>query len=466
MCEVGEILVMFVPLELVNEMCTYMRNGDLISMARVCRNWHPTCVRHLFAQLRLSTGESSAQKLQSCLDNFNGHGQHFHVPPRPNLVNAVAIDLNLTPSLTTSIAANFNTLYAVLDQLQHVRHLELLMFLSQDQQDALYMVETVCGNIHAQLPRVEQLTLSCEWTLEVDIDWPTEELEAAVFERMISSYRLTTLTLYLAYAFDGTALLSAQISTLMELRMPLCILAELASGSYAPPSSRLERLNLRPVGISIGDGCLLYFEVAFPTLETLYLETGDLSWYGGEDFGNILYMVSKFRHLKHLELDTSEHLKVQPRVWPITFSHLETLVLVNQELNRKHLRLLASLHWPALTSIRYKIYGIYPSIISRLLSRAPRLEWFTAHIQYDPDFSSGLGEMFRKTEWPNLLGVCMLDLGGHKESILPEHVLAVQRACPNAVTHYKFRNGDDSILIYGVHLSPGCNRPCINCRDK
>jgi hypothetical protein len=113
------ILIMFVPSELLGMMCTYLPNSDLISMARVCKHWNLTCVRHLSAHLGIATMESSHQKLQHYLDNFEGRGQHHRIPTRPAHIKSITINLDLHKALDLS------KVYALLDHLQHVRTLYL-----------------------------------------------------------------------------------------------------------------------------------------------------------------------------------------------------------------------------------------------------------------------------------------------------------------------------------------------------
>jgi hypothetical protein len=104
---------MFVPLEAVNEMCAYMPNPDLVNMARVCRHWNPTCVRHMSTQLHIATREP----LRPYVDNFNGLGQHINLPTRPNYVKSVWIEVYLEETEEPSTGTDFATLYALLDNM-------------------------------------------------------------------------------------------------------------------------------------------------------------------------------------------------------------------------------------------------------------------------------------------------------------------------------------------------------------
>jgi hypothetical protein len=143
---------MFVPLEVVNQMCAYMPNPDLVNMARVCRHWNPTCVRHVSTQLHIRTVQSYRLHLQEYLDSFDGHGQHYDIPTRPAYIKSLIINLDVRRAFTL----DYSILYALLDHLSHVRRLELGAILSTNQLDEL---EMVCTNIHARLPNIKHLIL-------------------------------------------------------------------------------------------------------------------------------------------------------------------------------------------------------------------------------------------------------------------------------------------------------------------
>jgi hypothetical protein len=73
---------MLVPLEVVNEMCVYMKNSDLVNMARVCKQWQQMCMRRLdtfgHQDVKIVSTENAAVSGQ-----FRGHDWHLCLPMRP-----------------------------------------------------------------------------------------------------------------------------------------------------------------------------------------------------------------------------------------------------------------------------------------------------------------------------------------------------------------------------------------------
>jgi hypothetical protein len=449
-----------------------MPNPDLISMALVCRDWHQTCVRHLSAQLNLNMWGTFHDECQHYLDSFHGRGHHPNVPKHPHHVKSIDIMLDLTTVTETTVGADFDAMYVLLDCLRHVRRLEVYAFLSVDQLGVLGMLyRDVC----ARLPNIKHLKLSWDWVIGVSDDWSSVELYQAILERMIGSYQLTNLALLAANLSDGATILNGQVSTLTELHIPLCLVANPTSGFLVACFPRVKRLKLRSLDVSedaqdapTGDGQVLQFGATFPTLDYLYMDTADLSEYGGEELGNALQIANTNPCLKHLTLVTSPRFKVLPGALSITFDHLETLMLLSDGFGEEHLQLVASMQWPALKSLSYWCDGVYPSVVPHLLAQAPKLKWFVAAITSDPDFFPGLAEMFGQTEWPNLQGVCIANANWDKEDTPPGQVPTVQKACPNATIHVTLKKGDelDSRLFYGVDLSPQCNRECYKCIRK
>jgi hypothetical protein len=458
---------MFVPLEVVDEMCTYLPNSDLVSMARVCRDWHPTCTRHLSTELRINTHESFHPRLQRYLDNFNGTSHHTDVPTRPSHVTLVRIEISWTGSSTEDMVLDFDELYPLLDHLGHVRHLDMDVEIHPSNLDLL---ETACKEIHARLPNIKYLVLCSEWWIfKGEDDEPTEELYQAIYKCMMGDYRLTNMDLYHYNLLDGTAMLTDQASTLVKLHAPFCFLVDPMRGFRVASFPRVKELGLEsitmPTGLPSRDGHMLDFWQTFPSLESLSMETWDLCKYGGEDLWNILHMASTHPYLKHLKLDVTEKLEALPSTWSITFNHLETLVLRRTELYEKHVEVLASLQWPSLTSLSYLSKQIYPNVVPRLLAQAPRLKAFKMVVYADPKFSSNLGEMFGWVEWPKLQSVCIGNLC--KEDSLPDHMPEMETACPNATIHLALKgDAQGSRLFYGVHLPPQCSRKCAKCGDK
>jgi hypothetical protein len=448
---------MFIPSELLDEICLYLPNRDLVGMSLVCRDWNPTCMNRISTNLSISTGESFRPRLQQFLDNFNGHGQHPDAPTFPTHVKSLVMIIKLD----NASILDFSTLYAVLDYLHHIRRLELYARVPQDQLD---MLVTVCRDICAHLPNVRNMVLHVSLLGDIEISTATK-LYQNVYKRIMDNCRLMNLKLRHDYLFDGTDFLDVQASTLVDLHVLFCIVADPISGFHVPLFPRVKRLTLRAVGdpneAHTGDGRILNFGHVFPSLEYLCMSTMSLCEYGGEELGNILQIVNTSPTLKHLELNTSKDLKVLFRTLPISFSHLETLVLRSPCFEEVHLRLLASLEWPMLTFLSYQSDGVYPRVVPHLLNHAPRLKWLKIYVYPDPEFLTGLEEAFGQGEWPHLQAVCILHWNEHEGGIPP----VMQKACPNATIHLKFTKGHkyDSTLAYGIHLSPQCGWACYKC---
>jgi hypothetical protein len=227
---------MFVPLELVNEMRVYMGNDDLISMSLACRDWNPTCARHLSVELEIDTFGSFGQGLQDYLDNFDGCAQHPDLPTDPNHITSIRINMILYAK--TNKAADFATMYALLGHLSHVHCLKLHAELYEEQ---LSKLKKVCRNIHARLLNIKHLTLSTEWIFDDDEDAPSEGLYQIACKHIVGNYKLTNLLLWYGDWFDATTVLNAQASTLVELEVPFLIVAQPTSGLHLTTFPRLKK---------------------------------------------------------------------------------------------------------------------------------------------------------------------------------------------------------------------------------
>jgi hypothetical protein len=475
---------MFVPLEVVDEISRYMRNRDLISMSLVCKHWHPTCTRHLSMHLVLSPMDLYDQDFQPYLDNFDGHEHHSDddesdldgdiehhsdVPPHPSYVNSVEIKLDLAEVDEMDLDTDFADFYALLDHVNHIRRLELHILMQPYQKDTLI---AVCREICVRLTNVKHLKLSCNVMREDDDYYDdychSKKVDPAIFERIMVNFRLISLTFEYDHPFNGIAMLAAQTATLVELDLPSPVLVHRTSGFRMVCFPRVKKLTLRPAGETLRDECVLDFGKVFPSLESLRMRTENLFGYDGEELGKILCMAGTSPRLKHLTLETSSNILVFPGALSITFQHLETLAL-HTNLYEEHLRLVASMHWPSLISLRYKSKSIYPTVMPHLLERTPRLKWLTASIGPDKEFLSGLVEMFGQNEWPNLEGVCILRFTFDNRDTLPKQVPTMQTACPNATFHlaHTISNSPyNPTYFHGVNVSPDRNRLCIKCRSK
>jgi hypothetical protein len=140
------------------------------------------------------------------------------------------------------------------------------------------------------------------------------------------------------------------------------------------------------------------------------------------------------RHIStQLSFDALESFKHPPNSKHV--SALEELVSCN--IQKKHLRLLASLYWPSLTSLSYGSKRTNPHAVLHLLNRAPKLKWLKISIQTDTKFFPSLAKMFGQMEWSNLQGLCMRNEYSYRKSPPLNHIPAVQKACPNARIHVK-----------------------------
>jgi hypothetical protein len=311
--------------------------------------------------------------------------------------------------------------------------------------------------------------LSCDWVIGADNTWPSVELYQTIFERIITSYQLTNLALLDGSLSNGAVILNTQTSTLVELHVLFCLVANAASGFCVNSLPHIKRLKLRSLddspGGPVGDGQVLQFRTIFPSLETLYMDTGDLCQFGGEELGNALQIASTSPRLKHLTLVTSPHFKALPRALPITFNHLQTLVLLSDLFGEDHLRLVASVKWPSLTSLAYWCDGVYPTVFSRFLEHAPRLERLVAAIGSDSDFLHDLAAMSGQKVRPHLQSLCICNVDWDRDGAPPAQIPAMQKACPNATIHVTLKKEDayNSRLLYGVHLSPQCGWGCYRC---
>jgi hypothetical protein len=222
------------------------------------------------------------------------------------------------------------------------------------------------------------------------------------------------------------------------------------------------------LGMPIGDGRVLDLGATFPSLQFLYMDTVALREYGDEELGNILQIANTSPHLKYLELDTSTDLKALVSILPITFHHLETLVLHSRLFEEAHLQLLAAVKWPSLTTLLYWSDEVYSTIVPTLLKNAPRLRRFTARMYSSQGFFSSLVEAFGEKEWSNLQCVCIVNWNGRHASVVPDYMSALQKACPNASIHVTLKKGIryEATLAYGAHLPPQCNWTCYRCTIK
>jgi hypothetical protein len=187
----------------------------------------------------------------------------------------------------------------------------------------------------------------------------------------------------------------------------------------------------------------------------------------GEELGTIIQIASTSPRLKYLKLNISRYHKALVSMPSITFQHLQSLELVSDLFEEEHLRLLASVLWPSLMSLRYSSQQIYPSVVPCLLENTPKLKWFSVRVRTYPEFLRNMAKMFDQTEWPKLKGVCIVKWNGRTGSP-PDHVPAVQKTCPNAAIHVTFSNSKkiDSNLFYGANLSPTCGWKCYKCVTK
>jgi hypothetical protein len=143
---------------------------------------------------------------------------------------------------------------------------------------------------------------------------------------------------------------------------------------------------------------------------------------------------------------------------------METLFLFSMTgLKVEHLRLLASVQWPSLTSLQYWSNGAHSPIVSRLVKHAPKLKKFLVHICSGRGNFASLAKIFGQSEWPNLQEVCFenVQMGGASSKQVP----AMQKACPNAVIDLFVWNGEDydSKHFYGLNVSPKCGEACSEC---
>jgi hypothetical protein len=129
------------------------------------------------------------------------------------------------------------------------------------------------------------------------------------------------------------------------------------------------------------------------------------------------------------------------------------------------MHLLASIQWPLLMSIWYWSDEVYPNVMPSLLANAPRLKWLMVSIWSNQVSSIDVANMFGLSVWSNLQGVCIRNQNAPKETMLPDQAPAMQQACPNATIHILLskRDGADSRLYYGHHLSPQCDWACYKC---
>jgi hypothetical protein len=171
---------MFIAAELLDAVCTYMENSDLLSMTLVCRDWSQTCTRHLSTHLIITVWKSFYPTLQ--LANFNNRSRRLSMPTRLIHVKSVMIDLN---SIVSS-ALDFDELYELLDGLGHLRRLELAIV----SQDRLDVFTTAFQDIRARLPRVKHLALY--------IALPDAQLYPTVYKHITDNYQLASLTLRLS----------------------------------------------------------------------------------------------------------------------------------------------------------------------------------------------------------------------------------------------------------------------------
>jgi hypothetical protein len=334
---------MFVPLEIVDELGAYMGNRDLVNMARVCKHWNPTCMRRVSTHLTIGTRKSSKQTCQKYLANFNGSAHHPDAPTDPKYVKVLSIHLDLEMDKKTGTGVDFDSLYALLNYVGHVRYLELDAMVYYDQLDLL---NTLCKVIAARLPNIKYLKLTCKRLFGGDDDDWSEDIYQPIFERMAKSFQPAILDLHHEYPFDPTAMLNGQASTLVELDMELAILYPFCDfGVLLLPC--LKKLTLCEVthmddlpDSHIANGQALNFGKAFPLLEYLFMETRDLGKYGGEEFSNILHMASTCPQLNYLELDMSPALTVLPDTPSLVFSNLKTLVLYSGTFMDEHMCLL------------------------------------------------------------------------------------------------------------------------------
>jgi hypothetical protein len=451
-------------------MCTYLPNSDLINMSLVCRDWNPTCTQHLSTELWIRTAEFFHPILQQYLDNFEGRGQHPHFPTRPNSVKSVSINFDFDTDEEMNMTTDFAILYAVLDHVQHVRRLELHVKLYQMHLDAL---ATVCRDISTHLPNVKHLTLLASLLDDdsdgsYEFDGPTAEQNQEIYACMISGFKVMSLELWDDYPFDGTAVLRTQASTLAVLDLPFPILVTPTTGFCAAVFPHLKRLKLHSLSThaqdSMGHGKVWHFGTAFPALEYLDMNTDDLYQFAKGGFSNVLYMASSCPRLKYLVLTMPRRLQTHSSTLSITFTHLETLVL-HGGLFESHLQLLASIQWPSMTSIQYGSDQVFPNAMLHLLNHAPKLKWFSLHVRSNYALISESERAFDQTEWPNLQGVCIWNENATKYDMFPHHIPAMQKACPNATIHLKFKRGNeyDSRLFYGVYLPPQCGWGCHKC---
>jgi hypothetical protein len=275
---------MFVPLEVVDEISRYMRNRDLISMSLVCKHWHPTCTRHLSAQLEVDTLRSFHQKCLHYLDNFRGHGLYTRLPQRPEHIKSIKIKLDLNRAALTSTVLTFTALNPLLDHLGHVRHLKLHTRLTRDQME---MFETLCRDIHERLPNVKHLDLSCWWFSGKNDECLADEMEQTLFKWMMGSRPLTSLTLEYGYPFDQpAAILASQAPTLVNLDVSFPVLAITKGGSGLGSFPCLKKLRVRIIGDEDDannffddpeeEQHVVDFGTAFPALEDLHMQTATL----------------------------------------------------------------------------------------------------------------------------------------------------------------------------------------------
>jgi hypothetical protein len=258
---------MFIPLEIVDKMCAYMENDDLISMALVCKHWNPTCTRHLSAHLVMDTLDSFEDELWPYLDNFNGDERHYHVPPHPSHIKSVEIRLDLDEEAEMTTDEEFAPFFELLEHLDHVRRLNLYITMSTSQ---LGMLDAACQEICALLPNIKHLKLSCTLSIEVKVgddgEWAFEMPDASFFERITSNYQLKTLTLEYDYPFDGTVLLKAQAATLVELDLPFHVLVDRTKGFRVKLFPHVKKLTMRSSEPMRG-GRVLSFAASFPSVE-------------------------------------------------------------------------------------------------------------------------------------------------------------------------------------------------------
>jgi hypothetical protein len=314
-------------------------------------------MRHISTELLVRTRESFKPRLQRQLDNFTGHNQYRHIPSRPDQFSSVKMEIFWVVASAK--------LYELLDHLNHVNRLELELRVTSDQMDAL---GKMFQDIRMHLPNIKHLAISA--TLREDNDngndsedsetWQVDQHYASIYKHIMENYQLTTLKLLDDELWDETVRLDAQALTLVELEVPFLVPVNTKIGFHLSfphvKQLMLHSINVyRMFGMRTGAGRahVLDFGKAFPLLEHLDMSNSDVFSISSEELGTIIQIASTSPRLKYLKLNISRYHKALVSMPSITFQHLQSLELVSDLFEEEHLRLLASVLWPSLMSLRY-----------------------------------------------------------------------------------------------------------------